>query len=376
MSIGKHNYEAFMLDYLEGRLDQKQLKALQLFFEENPSLKPDFAEMEMIACTPDLSICFSGKKELKKNEVTSFASITEGNFHEYFWANSEGDLSEKEQLVLSQFLELNPSLQKDYELLAKCRLTPDASIIYPSKIELKKTPPEFFISRKAGLVWAVAASVLLLIGFFWLMNPVQINQAPVVQVKGHTEGQQQQGQTLAISAEPTRTSLAQITYKPHPAPEKLPPIESRVEILPFSETLPALSLSLMQLNTMVAGLIKTETIGSSTRNEVSQFYDDIALAQNLRYYEPSFEEMAKEGTINFGSALVRSIFKPEDAPNSIGARQIDWWELADAGINGFSRISSSSLAFSKETDQNGNVKAFALQSNNFNISREVRSRKD
>ena len=66
--IGKHNYEAFLLDHMEGNLDAAGTEALFAFFEQYPELKPEFLDdIESISLEPE-HISFKEKNELKHIE--------------------------------------------------------------------------------------------------------------------------------------------------------------------------------------------------------------------------------------------------------------------------------------------------------------------
>ena len=46
--ITKNNYEAFLLDYVEGNLSPEHTAELMLFFENNPELKEDLDDFALL----------------------------------------------------------------------------------------------------------------------------------------------------------------------------------------------------------------------------------------------------------------------------------------------------------------------------------------
>ncbi|MDP2422874.1 MAG: hypothetical protein U1C46_02910 [Bacteroidales bacterium] len=376
MIINQYNYEAFFLDYLEGRLDKQQTATLELFLESNPGLKAELEDIEMIILNPDTTIHFAFKQQMKKHVIVPFSVVNEMNFNDYFIAMAEGDLSEDEQSSVAQFLNLNPSLQKEYELIKQCRLKPNHTISYPSKQELKKKKLAFIPLRESFFIFAAAASVALLIGLFRIFDPIVVKEIPIAQSIEQTVLQPQENlvhkSVLAeVIADPVNKP---IRHKKTPVIE-LPAIK-RIRIPPISETFSPIRATSLQINSALANNQHARAIGNEMRQDVSRYYGDIAMAQNMRYYEPTLEDKARGSLLQKGSALVLGIFKPEDSQINLDPQRINWWEVADVGINGFSRLSSSSLTFSKETDQSGEVKTFALQSNSININRTAHRAKD
>ena len=52
MSIDKNNYEALLIDYLDGTLNAVQEAALWLFLEEHPELREEFEGLADVKLTP------------------------------------------------------------------------------------------------------------------------------------------------------------------------------------------------------------------------------------------------------------------------------------------------------------------------------------
>ena len=48
MTINKHNYEAYFLDYHEGNLTPQEVADLLLFVEQHPELKDEFESFENV----------------------------------------------------------------------------------------------------------------------------------------------------------------------------------------------------------------------------------------------------------------------------------------------------------------------------------------
>lgn len=163
MSINLNNYEAYFLDYYEGKLGPEQMDELMSFLEEHPHLKDMFGEYEEVLLTDieNEEITFDEKHDLKKKLL-----ITKENYEQYFIGSVENQLNDHEKQQLELFLAANPSLRSELELFAKTKLAPDLSIVYPGKDELKRG------KRRPVVLWyyGAAAAIALLLGLFFLFK--------------------------------------------------------------------------------------------------------------------------------------------------------------------------------------------------------------
>lgn len=129
--IGKHNYEAFMLDYMEGNLDESGINALFAFFEQNPELKPEFPEdQENISLEPE-PVFYSDKKELKRIDEEKEEQVV---------AYIEGQLKKAEKAEFEKEVQLNPLMQLMLNDYKKIILIPANDISFDGKRNLKRTP--------------------------------------------------------------------------------------------------------------------------------------------------------------------------------------------------------------------------------------------
>ncbi len=134
MNIHQHNYEAFFLDYHEGNLAPQDVADLLLFLEQHPELKEEFESYENFSLADDeMNIQFKDKSELKKE-------ITSENIDEFLVKKVEGKLLPIENDILEQYIKQHPHTQKDLELYKRTILSPDNSIIFDKKSDLKMIP--------------------------------------------------------------------------------------------------------------------------------------------------------------------------------------------------------------------------------------------
>ena len=165
MQITKDNYELFIIDYLDGKLDSKGKQDLVAFVEANPSIKEEFEllkdsadlEMDSTIQIPD----FSG---LKKQTI-----LSENHFSdELMIARLEGDLNQNQIIAFDAVLAKNENNQKEFSFYKSTKSIPDLTIVFPNKKALKKGG--LIIQFKSIQKYAAVAAVLMILGFLGWMN--------------------------------------------------------------------------------------------------------------------------------------------------------------------------------------------------------------
>ncbi len=155
--ITKNNYEAFLLDYIEGNLSPEMRAELMLFFENHPELKEDLDDFELVSTNPE-EIIFKDKESLKVEED----KIGIINYEDAIIAKVEGIISEKESTSLLAFLKHNPEKEKELKLYEKTKLVAPA-ITFNDKEELKQKE-----DKVIPLYWWYSAAAAVILALFLL----------------------------------------------------------------------------------------------------------------------------------------------------------------------------------------------------------------
>lgn len=122
--ITKQNYETWFLLYADNELSTEEQAQVFSFVESHPELKSEFEAIQQVKLLPEESVLMPEKERLK-------SSVFE-------------------------------HLEERY------RVEPDLSIVYPNKKELYRKTSVISLSRWGSYV--AAASVVLILGVFWLMG--------------------------------------------------------------------------------------------------------------------------------------------------------------------------------------------------------------
>lgn len=161
MSILIHieNYEAFYLDYLEGRLDKVHTEALLFFLEQHPELKLDDNLPSFLPEVPGEHLENSFIEHLKVFDTSRL--LSEDNCEQFMIASVEGQLPATREVELRDFIARREYLRPDYELYQKTKLQADPAVCYPGKSGLKRG----FVVPLYLRLMAAAASVLIALFF-------------------------------------------------------------------------------------------------------------------------------------------------------------------------------------------------------------------
>ena len=134
MKINRNNYELFFIDYLDGKLSHSDESDLMAFLKLNPDLEEELNIVKDIKIDPE-TISYFDKNSLKKNELFE---ISNEKFDELCIGKIEKTLNKEEEILLAQYLELNPEKVKEFQLFEMTILKADSEITFENKASLKK----------------------------------------------------------------------------------------------------------------------------------------------------------------------------------------------------------------------------------------------
>ncbi len=220
--INQHNYEAYLLDSMEGRISAEQQVELDMFMALHPELAIDLDGLAEMTFAPQQAV-FPDKEILKKTG----AELVSG---EQFIGYIEQQLSPEEKLHVEEHCAANPALAKELELYKKTVALADTSIVFEDKERLKRRPKVIpFHFRAASFAAAASVAVLLLLYVLWPANtadPVSNSYAMRNIRKASGKVRDTVHATAPQPSVNDQTSLPEhqrehAALKPSPAPEKL-----------------------------------------------------------------------------------------------------------------------------------------------------------
>lgn len=160
MKIDRSNYESFFIDYTDGNLPDELVNDFLDFLKSNPDLAEELKAVNGIKLQPE-KLIFTDKSRLLKtdkqiSEPDDFRAV----------AYLEGDFSPTEKNLFETELAENDELLKTVQLLAKTKLRPETSVLFPDKEKLLRKN-----RRVVYIRWMQAATVLLLFLGLWAILP-------------------------------------------------------------------------------------------------------------------------------------------------------------------------------------------------------------
>lgn len=360
MKITKNNYEIWFIDYFDGNLSNNDTEELMHFLENNPGLKNEFEEFENIQLVDKTIRSFPNKEILKKQDIITYGEINTENYTDYFIAFHEKDLTSEQVINLEIFLAENPYLKSEFNTFKLLKSTPDSSVFYPDKKDLKKYP-FVFLRKPAFYLLSAAASVVILLGVYLLIknnDPIR-NHPLIASIDKRTINTVTPGES--ISKETTLLSKNSVTYKTLAQIE--PTKEERNELIyPVTNILANRENEVLALNIethLMDFLLPRQTnfnINFNDRDNSGLLY-----AENTQAKERTF--LGK--LINNSFTSIKSFFSksiPDINLNPDKNNRV--WNMAKAGIDGYNFFTDNDLELVAAVDEKGEIVGYALLGNN------------
>jgi hypothetical protein len=161
--ITRHNYEEFLLLYMDNELSVADRKLVEQFILLNPDLAEEWESLEQCKIEPDTNNepAFAGKEQLMR-----FSGIGADNHEEYLLSYIDNELDGHDRDAVEGYIRRQPSRQMDLERLRQAINLPDLTIRFPDKEGLYKKegrrPVLIFWSRVAAAAVVLAAIGLLI----------------------------------------------------------------------------------------------------------------------------------------------------------------------------------------------------------------------
>jgi hypothetical protein len=334
MKIGRNNYEEYILDFLDGKLNPGDHESMRLFLLNNPEIAEEIEAIKE-SKIPIISPKLIDKKSLYR-DFTNITEIKENNFEELCVAYHEGDLDETAKDRLLSYIENDEQKEKLFSLYHDIRFEADMSIRFNAKNSLKK----FRIANyRRYIVYSasVAAAILLLIVLYQRQN------STIEPVKIAVNKPDQVNQTY-IQKESINEKIVQIKKS------------DKVRIKK-SEQIAAIDTNQK---------VKTEVLRLATLTPINagSFKDTVIIISLQPGTKLSSDE--EDTSENRDNNILLADVKTQKRNNH---KENIFIKALKIGIKGIGDITESNIELSTQTDENGNLTAFALSAGDFEIAR-------
>lgn len=355
--INIHNYEEYIVNYLDQVSSPVETADLLLFLEMHPELGEDLDELKNMTLKLEPGIQYNFKGALKLNHDVDADEISPENYIYYFTAFVEGDLSPKGRKAVKRFIRHYPEFKNDLGLMELCKVVAPTEVVYPNKAELK---------RKSGVIvpiwfrWvAVAASVLILFSIYLRLEPLTTQSI---------------NERLTKVETPLKDNPTVSQKKKDPPPDSKQTIEKGTEKVISKKTIkddtkkqvPAESRDekeqlkpIQKMPTLPNTMNHTQPFDGTSRQTYSSLYEDIRLSQELMlsYAENHAErEQSSEEIplLNVGRRFNQYLQSGAQMASQV-TESFNGWMLADIGVKGFNLLTDNEVELRREVGQDGNT---------------------
>ncbi len=374
MELNTHTYEAFLLDYSEGQLSDREVLLLKQFIAAHPELGSWQALTEELPVLAAEELSFEHKALLRQNPdftLTGAAGIERFDLTAINYL--EGELSKAEHKQFEAALSENKALVKEFELLKRTYLNKDDEVVFPYKSSIRRAALGFYVAKNKHWMGVAAGLLLLLnVGWWLLREPLMIPERSL--------------QLIPMDTKTFNEALVMNQIQPQHMLKKRP-VSHPAKDIPLmakgssSELLPVMPLLQSEtLNWTAIGQILYDN-----QWQTMQFYFN-GEAYLARIEDSHEKEKSLAGLVlaNTGRKLLR-VFTKENSEQNLeyeGTEQevyvqeqlnerfpaIRW---AEAGVKTFNLLTDNELELKKIADDNGRIKALRFQSPVVSINKNL-----
>lgn len=391
-AIHELNYEEFLVAETEGLLTEEEQNQLDRFVKLNPQVATERSLYALAHLPAEENIVFEAKETLKQKAIP-VGAITADTYETFFARELEGDLNADETLLLSEFMDYNPHLEKERRLYKHTILAADTGIVFENKNQLRQSVTP--IRRIVYYTLSAAASLALIMSVYFLLdrnnvpqniaqqgNKINITEQPI----SHPETAVPDNQVASNNIKPKAiTPSIQSAYHPETLPqtgnnEVIPGIVSEKnteiasvyrQIVEPLQARPAYELSTRQYVDPQFTFIRTSQMHM---NENLEFYYNLKLAEQIEYASMNTKDKNPAKTImNAATGKAEDLFaQNRNVPDREEKKNISLWTFAELGVQTYNTFTSRDVELKLRKDDEGKVVAYGLEGGIIDFEKEVK----
>ena len=350
MQIDRSNYEVWLIDWLDGNLNDIQCQQLQHFLTANPDLKDEFDELTIFRLKPS-DQHYPGKRNLKK--TISNLSIQQLDYLSV--AYLENDLSKAQKDEFKASIETDPEKKRSFGLIQKTKLEP-VSISYKNRNRLFRRTPVQKLFR-LSLIGLPAAAIILLAIMTNISNPKAlqvVTEKTARAIVADSTGKKSAGEILASSV-PAEAKMVKTVNR-----HKNPVIAARETISAMPDTSikqPVQNNSQIHYADPVAALPYKIFVTDKINLDTGIIPGTLA-ALNSAVAIPDEDDDRSKLRKFLAKTFREKILKEKTAKDS----PLKAYEIAEAGVSGLNKLLGWEMALDEKRDGNGVLKSVYFSS--------------
>jgi hypothetical protein len=350
MQIDRSNYEIWLIDWLDGNLNDFQIEQLQHFLSENPDLKEESDEVTMFRLNA------AGKSFPHKNQLKrTVADLSLSQLEYLSVAYLEDDLSYEEKKELLEIVERDQEKKISFELIQKMRLLPGKiSFNHKSRI-LKRTLAQNVI--RWSLVGLSTAAIITLVIISSVSKPHDLNidrNKTAQTVSTDSTVPQKASGIASIDERKDSRNIPDKIQNKIVTTASLKPSSSIPEI---NNTLLAKNDSLSQSSAPPRIIIDKINVASSIELKGDPVPNTL-IALNPSATVPEYDD----GRSKLSRFIARTFREKILKENTIKDSPLKAYELAKAGVSGLDKLLGWEMALNEKKDINGELKSVYFSS--------------
>ena len=359
MRIDRSDYEIWFTDFLDGNLNEEQVRQLEQFLIVNPDLKEELEDLRREKIYPP-TIPYSHKKSLVKNP----SQVTDRQFDLLCAAYIENDLSGEALEEFELMISGDTERIKTLEQFSKTRLTPPDIKFHGKRKLLRLTPVQKSI-RISAVSLSAAASVAALLFFLYTSS---------VDKSGNIETLSLLPENRPVTEQPLFKSPAETNRTDTETSPKLQAgntgktiINKLISADPVNESPEIISESVNMIRSNQESINPVETLPAY---HIAGIAPDLNLNEALIRFnnnQPVSETDERTVAGFIAKTFREKILREEKADDS----PIKGYEIAEAGVNGINKLLGWQMALVKNSDDKGEVKSVSFNSRLLKIQAPV-----
>lgn len=336
MDINRDNYEAWLLDLIEGRLSTDQTQQLHEFLRLNPDCTLGQDEFHLWKLEAE-TVSWKGKSDLRKEIPHDGSVVSERDFDLFSIARMEGDLNDRQE---RDFISL---IGEDEEKMVEWLSWKEMKLIGKSiSFDGKKTLKQRSVPRSRVIWISIASAAAAITLFFTLFTPERGDTGfdRFLPLEASTYIESNIEEEVPESAEVVPAILS---IKKHHDPPELTGEKSDTTIRKVQEE--NLKPAPLKIAMLEKGLLMAPGQGSYDRIEPLDL--------------PSFPAYSAKG--------LKQAYQDFVEKNDISLLTI-----ANAGIEGINFLAGSDLSMNLSRDEEGGVSGFRFRSERLSVDAPVK----
>ena len=350
MQIDRSNYEIWIIDWLDGNLNDIGVAKLKQFLQENPDIKEEYDELTMVSLSSsDESFL------LKNNLIKTTATLPDSQFEYLCIAFLENDLSLEQSIELKQIIDTDPRRRTQFDLIQRTNLTPPEEIFKHKNKLFRRTFAQKFI--KISVIGLSAAAVIAFVVLNYVLKPEslpvnpgktaqtiipvnQIQEPPLTMVpekKQRKEKKQQSGKTNKdLMAMSDRHSI------PGNKSDSDTAIPTDTRIRDTDAQYPIINKVRVNFNSELSGKSLPNDLIVLNHTPIVPLFDDGGSRLSHFIAKTVREKILKEKTVKEGP--------------------LKGFEIAEAGVTGLNKLLGWDMTLDEKKDVNGELKSVYFSS--------------